>query len=135
MAKISKKLVGSVLVANPAGGDPLVLRAGDDVPEGIELGDHVLEPEKAPKTDKSPKGGAKKAEKAAKSAKAPASEPAPTGDELAVPPLTGAGSSAAAWRQYAIAATAKAGLQIEFADDAKRADIIAALQTASIPTE
>lgn len=44
MAKIRKDLVGSVLIENPAGGDPIVLVAGDEVPKGVELGEHVVEP-------------------------------------------------------------------------------------------
>lgn len=54
---------------------------------------------------------------------------------IAVPPRAGAGSSADVWRTYAIEATKARGLNIELPDDASRADIIAALNGAGIPTE
>lgn len=41
MAKISDDLVGVVTTYNAAGG-PVVLKAGDDVPAGVEVGEHVL---------------------------------------------------------------------------------------------
>lgn len=63
----------------------------------------------------------------------------PTGSEsagsLAVPPLTGAGSSTDAWRAYAVAATKAAGLQLDIPADAKRGDIVEALKSAGIATE
>lgn len=117
MAKIRKDLVGSVLVENPAGGDPIVLVAGDKVPDGVKLGDHVLEP----KSDKTGTG--------------PTPAAAPADGTLVVPKLVGKGSSTDDWRAYAGKATAAAGLQLAIADDAKRADIIEALKGAGIPVE
>ncbi|MDQ7877366.1 hypothetical protein Q9R08_05180 [Microbacterium sp. QXD-8] len=137
MAKIRKDLFGSVLVDNPTGGDPLVLVAGDEVPEGVALGDHVLAKEKSGDSDDDSGKAAKAAAKAEKKAAKSASPAAPsTGSEtgdVVVPPQTGRGSGDAAWRDYAKAATAKAGLSIELADDAKKADIIEALKAADIP--
>ena len=40
MSKIREDLEGVVVIGT--GGDPIVLHPGDDVPEGVELGDHVL---------------------------------------------------------------------------------------------
>lgn len=62
-------------------------------------------------------------------------EPEPTSDALVIPPKAGRGSSADAWRDYAGKAAERAGLKIEFDDDAKRDDIITALEEAQIPTE
>lgn len=142
MAKIRKDLVGSVLVTLPGQSDPVVLVAGDTVPDGVEFGEHVL----AKKESKSESG---KPSKPAKSEKAPKSTPAPAAADsaadgttgatgagsLTVPPIVGAGSSTDAWRAYAVAATAAAGLQLDIADDAKRGDIIEALKSAGIATE
>lgn len=118
MAKIRKDLIGAVLVENPDGGDPIVLVAGDKVPDGVKLGDHVL----APKSEKDDSAG---------------STPAATPNDgaLVVPKIVGKGSGADAWREYAGKAIAAAGLQIEIADDAKRSDIIEALKGAGIPVE
>lgn len=41
MAKISDDLVGVVTTYNAAG-EPVALKAGDDVPAGVEVGEHVL---------------------------------------------------------------------------------------------
>lgn len=54
MAKISDDLVGVVTAYNAAG-EPVTLKAGDDVPAGVEVGDHVLATTKrtaAAKSDK-----------------------------------------------------------------------------------
>lgn len=59
----------------------------------------------------------------------------PVEGSLAVPPLNGAGSSKAAWLDYATKATAAAGLQIDIPADAKRDDIVEALRSAGIPVE
>lgn len=71
-----------------------------------------------------------------------AGEPGAGGDtgsqetsSLVPPPLTGAGSSADAWRDYAGTAAEAAGLQIELDADAKRGDIVEALKAAGIRTE
>lgn len=65
----------------------------------------------------------------------PSGSEAGSSDTLAVPPMVGKGSSAADWRVYALAAAEKAGLSIEVPEDAKRADIIAALEGAQIPVK
>lgn len=62
-------------------------------------------------------------------------EPEPTPEALVIPPKAGRGSNADAWRDYAGKAAERAGLKIEFDDDAKRDDIITALEEAQIPTE
>lgn len=54
---------------------------------------------------------------------------------LSIPPKAGAGSSADAWRDYAAKAVKAAGLNIDIPADAKRDDIIEALEGAKIPTE
>ncbi|QJU54340.1 hypothetical protein SCB71_14435 [Herbiconiux sp. KACC 21604] len=89
-------------------------------------------PSKAASSGKTKSKGKEKSE--------PKQEPAqePTGSEdgeLVVPPMVGAGSSADAWKAYAVAAVAKAGQNIEFPEDAKRGDIIAALDEAGIQTK
>ncbi|SDG21727.1 hypothetical protein [Microbacterium sp. 77mftsu3.1] len=53
---------------------------------------------------------------------------------LTPPPKVGAGSGADAWRDYAVKATKAAGLNVDFAEDAKRGDIIQALEDAKIAT-
>lgn len=50
-------------------------------------------------------------------------------EEIPLPPKAGPGASAAAWRAYAGAHG------VEVPEDAKRDDIIAALEAASVPTE
>jgi hypothetical protein len=161
MARIRADLYGSVLVTLPGSSDPIALTAGQEVPEGIEVGDHVLEPgsgsttpaskSSAPAnpagTDDAAKAAAKAQKKAAKKAskgEPPASVPTPpaaaapagaAGDELVPPPLNGAGSAAPAWRDYAIKAVAAAGLEIDIPEDAKRGDIVDALKSAGIRTE
>lgn len=136
MAKIRKDLVGSVLVTLPGQSDPVVLVAGDTVPDGIELGEHVLakkeskaSPEKPSEATKAPKGTP-----APESAAGGTTGASVTGS-LTVPPFVGAGSSTDAWRAYAVSATAAAGLQLDIAADAKRGDIIEALKGAGIATE
>lgn len=66
-------------------------------------------------------------------AEQPPTPPADAGDgvqlEVAPPPKAGQGSSAEAWRNYAV------GLGVEVADDAPRDDVIAALEAAGKPTE
>lgn len=133
MARIRKDLIGSVLVANPNTGEPLALLAGDKVPEGVEVGAHVLEAKSSDKTEKSGK-----APKTANSEKAAAKTDGAEGEEppkLTPPPKAGAGSSADAWRTYALEATAAHGLSIDIAEGAKREDIIEALTAVQIPTE
>lgn len=123
MAKIRTDLEG-VVVALDSNGTGITLYPGDTVPEGVEVGAHVLDgkPSKdAPKT--------KKTEPPAK----PAAPAQPT--ELTAPPRAGKGSTVDAWREYATNATAAHGLNIDFPDDVKRDEIIDALTDAGIPVE
>lgn len=65
----------------------------------------------------------------------PAAPNPPAQTSLTPPPKSGAGSSADVWRDYAVKATAAAGLNIDLPADAKRDEIIAALAEADIATE
>lgn len=108
MASIRKDLVGVTIIRDFAG-QYYILHAGDEVPDGLTVGRHLLST-----------GGAPKAIKPV---------------ENAVPAKAGRGSSADAWKAYAEAAIADRGLHIDIPDDATRTDIIEALQEAQIPTE
>lgn len=109
MARIRADLFGSVIVTLPDRTEPIVLLAGDVVPEGVVVGDHVL---------------------------ASASEPAETKtSDLQAPAKAGPGSGKQAWRAYALQAAKKRELEIEIPEDATREDIITALEEAQIPTE
>ena len=119
MAKIREDIEG-VVVAVGATGEPVILRAGDDVPDGVTVGDHVL----VSSDDGSDEEGA------AGGGTGLASAP-----DLQVPPRGGAGSGADAWRAYAAAAATAKGLEIEIPADANRDDIIEALKGADIPVE
>lgn len=69
---------------------------------------------------------------------AEAGEPDSSGDaavEIPVPPKGGAGSGKQAWNDYAVKSLAARGLKIDIPDDASREDIVAALNSAGIPTE
>jgi hypothetical protein len=136
MAKIRKDLVGIALAVS-AVGEPIILRAGDKVPDGVEVGDHLLA--KKSNDDSGSQDGANGSDGASTPGSGGSAGESPTGsengDSLPVPPLTGAGSGTDVWRAYAIAAAAKAGLQLEIADDAKRGDIVEALKSAGIATE
>lgn len=166
MARIRQDLVGSVLVAHPGTSDPIALIAGDEVPDGIFVGEHVLEPGSASEpaipstsdTNIDPAALAAKAEKkaakqAAKDAAKQAAEKTAAADasstadltadsnkssagdaQLTPPPLQGSGSNTEAWRTYAVKATAAKGLEIEIPADAKRSDIVEALNTAGVRT-
>ena len=48
--KIRNDLVGAVVVASETG-TPLILKAGDEVPEGVTVGDHVTVDEPTTTTD------------------------------------------------------------------------------------
>lgn len=134
MAEIRKDLEG-VVVAAGVYGEAVILRAGDKVPDGIEVGDHALEKKsgKGSQDDASTQAGAEGAGTPETPAVGP-TQPADTGS-LTPPPLAGAGSGADAWREYAKQSTAAAGLTLEIADDAKRGDIVEALKSAGIATE
>ena len=47
MAKVRDDFEG-VVTAYDEGGQPVVLAAGDDIPAGVEVGDHVVAETKAP---------------------------------------------------------------------------------------
>ena len=91
---------------------------------GLSAEEPAVEPEPTPEPATEPAVGTD-----------PASEPEVASEALVIPPKVGRGSSADAWREYAGKAAEKAGLRIEFDDDAKRDDIITALEEAQIPTE
>jgi hypothetical protein len=59
MAKIRDDLVGVVDAGNVTGDGRLSLKAGDTVPEGVSVGDHVLAEEKPskPAEEEKPKRG------------------------------------------------------------------------------
>lgn len=104
------KLIENTVVDHD--GTPTVLHAGDTLPKWAEklVGEHLL--------DEKPKA-----------------PPAPDGS---LPPKSGNGSSAVAWLAYArTEAVAKvlAEKQVTIADDAKQSEIIAALESAGVPTE
>jgi len=117
MAKIRDDLSGVVLAFNQRGG-VFTLAAGDDVPDGVTVGAHVLAdaPEVKPK-------------------KTPKKSEAPTLSAPVVPPKAGPRSGVETWRTYAIEAAAEKGFKIDIPDDAKRDEIIDALADAGIPTE
>lgn len=120
------------------GADTIVYLPGQEVPQkhreqitapgvwedGPEAHEPVAEPEPTPQPAPEPV-----------QEPAPAAEPAATPEALVIPPKAGRGSSADAWRRYASEAAERADLKIEFDDDAKRDDIITALEEAKIPTE
>lgn len=139
MAKIRKDLEG-VAMAVSAVGEPIILRAGDKVPDGVEVGDHLLE--KKSSTSAAGEGSQSVPAKpegvdGASGAADPAGSSTGSEDDdpLTPPPLVGAGSSTDAWRDYASKAVKKAGLELQVAPDAKRGDIVEALKGAGIATE
>lgn len=137
MSKIRKDFEGVTIVRDSSGRD-VMLKAGDKIPEGVTVGSHLL----SAKTDPAPPPPAPT------STPTPAVVPTPTPvttvvpeptppvvSEPTLPPKAGAGSSADAWRAYAVAETAKRGLSVEIPEGASRGDIIEALEGAQIPTE
>lgn len=113
MAKIRNDIDGVVL-AFDANGTAVTLNPGDTVPDGVDVGDHVL------------------------AGKAAAEKPAPVDGptvSTGIPPRAGRGSNVEAWREYAQRAATERGLNIDFPDDVKRDEIIEALSDAGIPVE
>ena len=144
-------LIGVVLIPRTAA-DPLLLKAGDPVPDGVEVGDHVLEPDddtdgeparptappitedrSAPPAD--PPVTAVVATSSTPDPAAPPVAPAEQKPALTPPPKYGSGSGTDAWRTYATQAARDRGLNIHIPGDAGRADIIEALVAAGIPTD
>ncbi|MEF2979099.1 hypothetical protein [Subtercola sp. YIM 133946] len=130
--------------------DGMVYPAGTSVPAEVAeritnpkaWGDEPTRAESSVKTaGKAPKskGSGKKAEpKAAPAAPAGAPDASDTASgetDLVAPPRVGAGSGTDAWRSYALAAVAKAGLNIDIPEGTKRDDIVAALEEAGISTK
>lgn len=126
------KLNGTTIVRDRAG-RAHTFGPGDKVPEWAwpRIGAHLWEvapeggtvPEVIPTApEKEPEG------------EQPAAGEVPGGVALEIPPLVGAGSSAGAWRAYALAAAKARGLNIEIPEDAKRGGIVEALTAAGIPT-
>lgn len=124
MAKIREDLVG-VVVAVEETGQPIILRAGDTIPKGVEVGDHV------------------RAAKHSDTAESDATPAPPTSDATGssdatmpdLPPRGGAGSGADAWRAYGVAAAKVKGFEIDIPADATKTDIIEALKSVDIPVE
>ena len=115
MPTIRDDLEGVVYIPRNHGASaPLVLRAGDTVPDGVTVGDHLLSTGTEPKAP-------------------PAPPAAPADDDGAPvePPRSGKGASKAAWAAFA------ATLGIESLPDASREDYIAAVDEAlgRIPAE
>lgn len=163
MAKIRDDFEGVTFVRT-ADGD-VVLKAGDKIPKGVVVGDHLLavkasavESENTGQTDGEDTEAANgdtetesedtgdgsedtdeenddESEDDESDEDEVESETTGQTESLAIPPRAGAGSSQEAWRAYAIAATSARGLNIDLPDDTTRADIIAALDGAGIPTE
>lgn len=111
MPTIRDDLEGVVYITRDHGASaPLVLRAGDKVPDGVTVGEHLLasreKPAKAP------------------AASEPAEPPSGSDDAPVEPPRSGKGASKAAWAEYA------ATLGIELDSDASRDDLIAAVDEA-----
>ncbi|GGO59113.1 hypothetical protein GCM10010910_01310 [Microbacterium nanhaiense] len=106
MTKIRDDFNG-ITILRTDGGLDVILRAGDTVPDGLSVGEHLI------------------AKQAVETSPA-----APT-----VPPKAGPGSSAKAWREYGVRETSARGMNIDIPEDASKADIIDALESAGIPTE
>lgn len=123
------KLNGTTIVRD-RGGRSHVFGPADEVPEWAwaRIGPHLWE---AP-----PAGVGEDPEPEHHGAEAQSEEQGEEsgGSTLEVPPLNGKGSSAGAWRAYAIAAAKARGLNIEIPEDAKRDDIVEALTAAGVPT-
>lgn len=122
MAKIRDDLEGIALTETG-----LILRAGDEIPEGVKVGGHLLAEKNADEGAAGSSGG--------QNPPAGGATGSPDASTLAPPPRGGAGSGADAWRAYAAAAAGKKGLEIEIPEDATRDDIIKALEGADIPVE
>lgn len=140
MAKIRDDFEGITIVRTGSAQD-VVLRAGDEVPDGATVGDHLLAPktsapsgvQEPPQQPQEPAGGANG--DGGTGGEGDGGGSAETPGELTAPPKAGAGSGTDAWRAYAVAAVKAKGLQVEIPDTATRADIIEALEAAQIPTE
>lgn len=124
MAKIREDLDG-VVVAVGKDGQPVILRGGDKVPKGIEVGTHVLATKASDESDDDSES------------EDPTSDATGSPDALmpALPPRGGAGSGADAWRAYGVAAAKVKGFEIDLPADATKTDIIEALKSVDIPVE
>lgn len=119
MAKIRDDLEGIALTETG-----LILRAGDKIPKGVKVGEHLLAEKHADDDDdEGQEGGA-----GSDTGSSGASEPS-------LPPRGGAGSGADAWRAYGTAAAKAKGLEIDIPADATKTDIIEALKSVDIPVE
>ncbi|TLF33235.1 hypothetical protein [Microbacterium sp. 5K110] len=120
MAKIRDDLEGIALTETG-----LILRAGDKIPKGVKVGDHLLAEKNADDVyaDEGKEDGA-----GSDTGSSGASEPS-------LPPRGGAGSGAGAWRAYGVAAAKAKGLEIDIPADATKTDIIEALKSVDIPVE
>ncbi|MGX9346636.1 hypothetical protein [Microbacterium sp. KNMS] len=133
MAKIRDDFEGITIVR--VGTVDKILKAGDKVPKGVTVGDHLLAPKG---TDAEP--AQEPQEPAGDQTGDTGTGDQGTGDEgaqtaLTAPPKAGAGSGTDVWRAYAVEAVKANGLNVEIPEGATRADIIEALEAAQIPTE
>jgi hypothetical protein len=120
VSKIRDDLEGVVYVTRDHGASPpLVLRAGDIVPKGVTVGEHLLSTRAAPKPTEPPTEPPAPVQAPAD----PAGEPGDS-DPPVEPPSSGKGATKVAWAAYAV------GLGIEPKPDASREDIIAAVDEA-----
>lgn len=117
MANIREDLEGIALAVSETG-QPVILRAGDEIPEGIEV-DELLVSQSKPASGNDP-GSATSA---------------PDAVSPALPPRGGPGSGAAAWRAYGETAAKALGFEIDIPADATKTDIIEALRSVDIPVE
>lgn len=88
----------------------------------------------AEKSADSGTGGKSAKKSGGKKDKAPAASSASAADEGGLKPPSKVSGSAIAWRDYAIAAAAAGGLNIDVPEGTKRGEIIAALDAAGIST-
>jgi hypothetical protein len=129
------KLTDNTIVVHPETGEPVLLAATGEVPDwAVDLvGDHLLDgPVKrsAKSAQPSPGEAAEVAALRARIAELEAAQKSGADDaDVEVPPRSGPGSGAQAWREYATSQG------VEVADDASREEVISALKSAGKPVE
>jgi len=136
---MAKTLNTSVVVRDPNGAT-VVLHPGEKVPDWAK--DKIKNPNvwvKSSKKDdagpqEAPADGADTGTSGAPETSAAGSTQSEDAGSLVIPPKVGAGSGTDTWRAYAIEAGKRAGLKLDIAEDARRGDIIDALEAAKIAT-
>lgn len=134
---MAKKKLASYVTVHDSEGAAHTFAPGDDLPKWAR--DSITNPNvwaggDDDSQDDPPTAAGTDGATAQESAAGDPTQPPATGS-LTVPPLNGAGSSKAAWQEYAATAAKNAGLQIDIPADAKRGDIVEALRSAGIPVE